>query len=192
MINYLKKLYLISNNITLNGYVEIGSNLDIKKSKDSKIEIFNNVKIKDNTEIRVDKKSSLKINDNVKIDKNVRIIVTNGSDVVIGENTNIGYCTVMNCGSNLSIGKKCLISGFVYIQCSDHGTKKNKYIKDQNHTHEDIIIGDDVWIGAHSTILKGTNVLQGSVIGSNTVVYRDTEAYSINFGVPSRKVNTRK
>lgn len=52
-------------------------------------------------------------------------------------------------------------------------------------------IEDDVWIGAGVTILSGVTVGFGSIIGAGAVVTENIEPFSINVGVPSRKVANR-
>ncbi|WP_081668970.1 CatB-related O-acetyltransferase [Butyrivibrio sp. VCB2001] len=55
----------------------------------------------------------------------------------------------------------------------------------------DIVIGNDVWIGANATVLSGVNIGDGCVVGSNTVVSKSVEPYSIIVGNPGRVVKER-
>ena len=66
-----------------------------------------------------------------------------------------------------------------------------KNIKDQEHIHEKIIVEDDVWIGSNSTILKGTTLRKGTVIGALTKVDKSTEEYSVYSGNPMVKIKNR-
>ena len=58
-------------------------------------------------------------------------------------------------------------------------------------TKGDIIIGNDVWIGANATIMSGVKIADGCVIGSNAVVTKSTEPYSVVVGNPGRVVKKR-
>ena len=49
-----------------------------------------------------------------------------------------------------------------------------------------ITIGNDVWIGAGASVLPGLNVAEGTVIGANAVVTKDTQPYSVMVGIPAR------
>ena len=60
---------------------------------------------------------------------------------------------------------------------------KQGYVND-----EAVSIGDDVWIGFGSTILKGVKIGNGCVIGANTVITTDIEEYSVVVGSPSRTI----
>lgn len=54
-----------------------------------------------------------------------------------------------------------------------------------------VIIEDDVWVGAHVTILKGVTIGRGSVIAAGSVVNKSTPPYTINGGVPSKTIKFR-
>jgi virginiamycin A acetyltransferase len=55
----------------------------------------------------------------------------------------------------------------------------------------DIIIENDVWIGAKSTIMSGVRIHNGAVIGANTVVTRNVPPYAIVVGNPAKLVKFR-
>jgi len=55
----------------------------------------------------------------------------------------------------------------------------------------DIIIENDVWIGAKSTIMSGVRIGNGSVIGGGSVVIKDVPPYSIVAGNPAKVVKMR-
>lgn len=49
-----------------------------------------------------------------------------------------------------------------------------------------IEIGNDVWIGANSTILRGVRIGDGAIIAANAVVTKDVPPYAIVIGVPAK------
>jgi serine O-acetyltransferase len=53
-------------------------------------------------------------------------------------------------------------------------------------------VGDDVFFGAHATIVGGVKVGDGAVIGANSVVRTDVEAASIVSGIPAVPVGRRR
>jgi len=56
---------------------------------------------------------------------------------------------------------------------------------------ETIIIGNDVWIGAHVTLLSGAKIGDGAVIGAYSVVAGKIDPYGIAVGNPARIVKKR-
>lgn len=55
----------------------------------------------------------------------------------------------------------------------------------------DVIIGNDVWIGAEAMILPETRIGDGAVVGARSVFTRDVEPYSIVAGNPARLIRKR-
>lgn len=54
--------------------------------------------------------------------------------------------------------------------------------------NKEIIIDDNVWIGANSAILKGVHIGENSVIGLGSVVTKDIPANSVAAGNPCRVI----
>jgi len=54
-----------------------------------------------------------------------------------------------------------------------------------------IIIENDIWIGANSTIMSGVKIGNGSVIGASTTVAKDIPPYSIVVGNPGKIIRYR-
>ena len=55
----------------------------------------------------------------------------------------------------------------------------------------DTVIGNDVWIGQHATILPGVHIGDGAIVGANSVVSKDVEPYSVVAGNPARLIRKR-
>ena len=54
--------------------------------------------------------------------------------------------------------------------------------------HKPVVIGDNVWIGEFSAILKGVTIGKGSIVASHSVVTKDVPPYVIVAGNPARVV----
>ncbi len=111
------------------------------------------------------------------------------TDAVIGRYTSIG--------ANVScvIGKHPLS-----VQAAMHPAFTNpekifgySYVKEKNFkdTEGHIEIGNDVWIGNNVLIMDGVKIGDGAVIGTGALVTKDIEPYSINAGIPARKLRYR-
>ena len=55
----------------------------------------------------------------------------------------------------------------------------------------DTIIGNDVWIGNSATFMQGVKIGHGAIIGTNSLVTKDVEPYSIVGGNPARLIRKR-
>ncbi len=78
------------------------------------------------------------------------------------------------------------------INANEHKALRDKFIRDQGFIHAPVVIEDDCWIGTNVAINKGVLIRKGSILGANAVVTKDTEPYSVNVGVPARKIAERK
>jgi acetyltransferase-like isoleucine patch superfamily enzyme len=134
----------------------------------------------------------------VKIDRNNLI-----QNSVLGKMTYTGSFTVIQ---STQIGSFCSISWGVTIGGGEHDYKKltthdflynhrygfdgfNEYGYDRYS--QPCNIGNDVWIGANSTILRGLNIDSGAVIGANSVVTHDVPSYAIVVGNPAKIIKYR-
>ena len=61
----------------------------------------------------------------------------------------------------------------------------------EKYTQKDALIGNDVFIGLDSIILRGVTIGDGAVIGANSVVTKDIPPYAIAVGSPARVIKYR-
>ena len=113
--------------------------------------------------------------------------------MVIGDNTMIyspRYCTIdetrpwmIEIGSNVSITKGVTILTHGY----DWSVFKGMY-GDVLGSAGRVEIGDNVFIGMNSTILKGVTIGDNVVIGANSLINKDVPSNSVVVGNPQRVV----
>ena len=133
----------------------------------------------------------LYIGDNVFIGDYVRL-TPNTSAISIADGSFIQAFCVLLAGDFITIGCNVLIGPHTVIVSADHRfDRRDIPITQQGLTCEWIVIQDDVWIGAHCTILKGTKIGQGSVIGAGSVVTGRVDPYSIMAGNPAKLIGKR-
>lgn len=71
-------------------------------------------------------------------------------------------------------------------------TNEVKDLEDIHHEYDrDVVVEEDVWIGARVTILSGVHVGRGCEIGAGTVLRSSIPPYSIVFGNPAKIVGFR-
>lgn len=125
--------------------------------------------------------------------------VVYGVDVRHIENVHIGKGSYVNGGmlaaseeACISIGENCMISYAVHMRTDKHRhSDVGAPMCEQGHDYEDIIIGDDVWIGYGAQIMSGVTIGSHSIIGAGAVVTHDIPQYSVAVGVPARVIKDR-
>ena len=131
------------------------------RGKGKNIEIGDNVSIFGNIDLRNRESGRIIIESNVKFDTSVRIVSARDGIIKIGEGSTIGPYTVINGGGNVMIGKKTIFAKNISINANDHEHKKLTNIMDQGFVYSDVIIEDDVWLGANVCINKGVTIKKG-------------------------------
>jgi len=162
------------------------------RGKSSNIIIKDNVSFLGDVDLRNRENGKIILNNNVTLEGNVRLVSARDGTINIGNNTVIGAYSVLNGGDDILIGEYCALSTRVCINSNEHTFTKDKYIRIQGFIHKPVVIENDVLIGVNVAINKGVIIAKGSVIGANTVVTNNTEEYSINAGVPNKKIGERK
>ncbi|MRI01403.1 chloramphenicol acetyltransferase [Kriegella sp. EG-1] len=110
-------------------------------------------------------------------------------------------------GDKLIIGKFCMIASDVtfIMNGANHlsdaissypfaifGGDWQHAMKNKSYpTKGNTIIGNDVWLGYNATIMPGIRIGDGAIIGSNAVITKDVEPYSIVGGNPGKLIRKR-
>ncbi|MDM8144873.1 acyltransferase [Bacteroides eggerthii] len=114
-----------------------------------------------------------------------------GDNIKIGNNVQIGYGTILLACKGITIGSNTQIAAQCYIIDTNHGMKYGELMQSQPLESEAIEIGDDVWIGAQCTVLKGVKIGSHAVIAANSVVNKDVPPYAIVAGSPAKIIKSR-
>lgn len=116
----------------------------------------------------------------------------NLENLEIGSNVSIHEMCYLDAEGGISIGDEVSIAHRTTVLSSNHGYERNDIpIKYQEMKLKQTSIQDNVWIGCGCSIMAGTTVKSGCVIGAGSVVTHDTAANSIVVGVPAKKIKDR-
>lgn len=97
-----------------------------------------------------------------------KISVGGGATLVIGDNFTITAESSIIVNKRVVFGDDCLLSWDILCMDTDfHRIYHNDKAINEN---SDVRIGNNVWIGCRTTILKGSSIPDDSVIGANSVV----------------------
>jgi acetyltransferase-like isoleucine patch superfamily enzyme len=121
--------------------------------------------------------------------------------LTIGKSVYIGDDCIVSCCNSITIGSRTLLGHGVQIFDNDsHPTDRGLRTRDwaailagsdrpsQAIHHAPISIGEDVWIGFGSIVLKGVSIGDGAVIAAGSVVTENVEPDTVVAGVPARPV----
>jgi acetyltransferase-like isoleucine patch superfamily enzyme len=114
-------------------------------------------------------------------------------NIKLGARTNINrYCTIW-AGDNAKVimGRDCLTGPGVKIIASRYNVQGRDTIRSYPPYEKDVIIEDDVWLGANVVVLPGVRIGKGAIVGAGSVVTKDIEPYTVNVGVPAAKIKDR-
>ena len=95
----------------------------------------------------------------------------------------------------ITIGERCVIGGNVKILDNDfHPVDPALRISNpcENYGKAPIVIGNNVFVGCNSLILKGVTIGENSVIGAGSVVCNSVPANCVVAGNPARIVKRLK
>lgn len=110
----------------------------------------------------------------------------------IGDKAVFGRQNVINCYLDIELGDAALVADWVYICDFDHVIADvHQPIKDQGIVKAPVRVGPDTWLGTKVSVLRGSRIGRGAVIGAHAVVRGDIPDYAIAVGTPARVVRDR-
>lgn len=115
-----------------------------------------------------------------------------GGRLQLGAKVVMGTANQVNTHLDILIGDRCLLADNGYLCDFDHQfARLDMPIKDQGIAMSPVRIGPDCWLGDKVTVLRGSDVGRGSVIGAQSVVRSAVPPFSIAVGAPARPVRSR-
>lgn len=114
----------------------------------------------------------LKIDDSEisSINRGSRISVCKDAELSIGKGFHNSAAITIICEEKISIGNNVTTSWDSLIMDTDFHDTINTETKEQSKHTRPIVIGDNVWTGCRSVILKGSVIADGCIVGANALV----------------------
>lgn len=134
-------------------------------------------------------KKNITIGNSVRIMDNSRLYSERGK-IAIGNNSAFNTNVVITANDGIiTIGNDVLIGNNVLIRAANHVYRgQDKLIRLQGHEKNEILIGDNVWIGGNCVILPGTKIASRVVISAGSTIRGVLEENSIYSGNPAVKI----
>lgn len=184
IIGYINVKYLQKGRVEIQGKLNVSGIPVIIINNSARIILKDNVWLKSN-------KKSYHLN----MHSRVKLMADRANAIIeIGENSRInGSC--IHAYKKIRIGRNCLIAANCQIIDGNGHDLSFPEVENRINTMGDareIIIGDNVWIGANSIILPGVKIGDGSVIAAGSVVSKDIPEMVIAGGNPATVLKSYK
>ena len=131
------------------------------------------------TEFTMDRGAKLTIGKMFKMRDGAKIRVRKGAICTIGNNTAINCNNMIACRECIEIGNDVQMGPNVQMYDHDHDFRANGGLKAGKYKSTPIKIGNNVWIGANTVILRGTEIGDNCVIGAGCVIKGKYEKDSV-------------
>ncbi len=158
--------------------------------------------------------NSFNSDENCLIDKLFLQITGNNNRIIIGKNVTIAAkCSFLIAGNNCTIeigdgttistdcqleaheedthiivGKDCMFSNHIRIRTNDSHAIYDLETGVRTNHPKSVSIGDHVWLGAYSSLMKGCSIGDGSVVGFRSVVTKSIPQNCVAVGMPAKVV----
>ena len=157
--------------------ISLSGNFKLKKVKTGIIRIgFGSIKLVayayDRTILNIN--GTIICNGKIKIGMGSKIEVGRDGILEFGNNFINSASTKIICHKNIRIGNNCLVAWDSLIMDTDYHS-----IMDMNNNiinkDKEIVIDNNVWIGAKSIILKGSRIPSNSIVAANSLINKKFE-----------------
>ncbi|MCH5351640.1 MAG: sugar O-acetyltransferase [Clostridiales bacterium] len=108
-----------------------------------------------------------------------------GKNITVGKNVFINSGCCFQDQGGITIGDNCLIGQQVVIATLNHDLCPEKRA---NMQPAPVVIGKNVWIGAHATILAGVTIGDNAVVAAGAVVTKNVPPNTVAAGVPAKVI----
>lgn len=109
-----------------------------------------------------------------------------GYNLEVGDDVIIHRHVLLDDRGGIKIGDGASISDFANIYSHSHDIVEGRNIETPV-----TIIGDEVRITYHATVMSGVHMAEGTMLGSFGVATRNTEPHSVYAGIPARKIKDK-
>ena len=138
--------------------------------------------------ITIQNNATLIVGSSSMIHRGTKVVVHNGGVLSIGDSTYINENARIHCKKKISIGNNCAIAWNTNIVDTDLHTIH--YTDNQKNNDAAVSIGNHVWIGANSVILKGSTIEENCIVAANSLVNGKLRGKYIYGGNPCQELKT--
>ena len=125
------------------------------------------------------------------------VFIDAGESLKIGKYSTLTWFVLVEGGAKTIIGDRVFIGPGSKILTSTyklHSYYSAEHLPEDCRATEygDIIIEDDAYIGANCTVMPGTTIHEGAVVGANSFVKGELEPWTVYVGSPCKAISKRE
>lgn len=168
--------------------VVFGANISLRHPH--KVHIADGVVIDDNVmlDAKGESNQGIRLDEGVFIGRNTILSCKNG-DIHLEKNANLGFNCLLTSTNSITVGADNIVAAFTYILGGGNYQIDNidRPIREMYDYQGKggVVTGENVWIGAHVTVLDGVRIGSGAVVGAGSVVSRSIPDNAVAAGAPA-------
>lgn len=125
------------------------------------------------------------------IGRGCKICVGNEGNLIFGSGFTCTGDTQIVCFKEITFGSKCLLSWEILMMDTDfHNIRNNS--GDIINNNRPISIGNHVWIGCRSTILKGVSIGDNNIVSASSTITRNIDEQNCIIGGNGKHIEVLK
>lgn len=153
--------------------------LILKLERQSAVSIIFPALISPRTEVSVDKGGVLSIGKRISMRNGCRLTVRSKGKLIIGKNFYMNTGCSISAHDTITIGDNVEFGPGVLVYDQDHDFLAEGGLAAKRFLTAPVEIGNNVWIGANSIILRGTRIGDNCVIGAGSIIKGEFQAGSL-------------
>ena len=142
----------------------------LKIERGSKVSFAFPSLISPSTEVSVDKGGALFVGQRISMRNGSRLAVRKNGVLKIGDNFYMNTGCQISAHENITIGNDVEFGPGVLVYDQDHDFRAEGGLRAKKFKTAPVTIGNNVWIGANTIILRGTTIGDNCVIGAGSVI----------------------
>jgi acetyltransferase-like isoleucine patch superfamily enzyme len=117
------------------------------------------------------------------------LLMGNDAEIRLGQHTTVESARfIAHGGTTLEVGPDCMFAYDVEVRTSDEHSILDASSGKRINPDGSVRIGEHVWFGARSVVLKGVSIGNDSVIATGSIVSRDLGAGVVAGGIPAKEI----
>ncbi|MFW2389152.1 MAG: acyltransferase [Polyangiales bacterium] len=117
------------------------------------------------------------------------LLMGEDAEIRLGEHTTVESARfIAHGGTLLDVGPDCMFAYDVEVRTSDEHSILDAASGQRINPDKSVHIGEHVWFGARSVVVKGVRIGDNSVVATGSIVSRDLGSGVVAAGIPAREI----